>query len=160
VGEAGSALRRDDDGILRSASSIISSPRVTPRTPPKTSGVERAGAGKTGGTALRRDDDRHLPRRPVDHLVAQHDGASHSATLRCEVGVRIEDQLCMVVVGLTWCVKPVRRLIWSGCSTICRRNQCGRAARDSAETVHIADLEIGTVDGLKVVRPARLSGCA
>src|SRR5512132_3093879 len=53
------ALRRDDDRrpseTPRRASLVA--PPDAPRTPLRGWRVERAGAGQTGGTALRRDDD-------------------------------------------------------------------------------------------------------
>src|SRR5690606_5538526 len=59
---------------------------------------EPLGPGEPGGPALGRDDQGHLPRRLVDHLVAEHGGAAplHGGV----VLVRLEDQLGVVVVVL------------------------------------------------------------
>src|SRR2546423_6413257 len=85
------------------------------RTTPDNAGAllrwgEGGGPREAGGAALRRDHQRHLARRFVDHLVAEHDGAELAARLGGVVPVRVEDQLGVVVVGLRGRVHLVGRV--------------------------------------------------
>ena len=117
---------------------------------------ENRGPFHSCGPAFIRDHPSHLGTGLIDHLIIEHHGAARSTGRRSVVGVRVQDQLGVIVIGLPWAEDFVGRFDLGRVQhpfTVEpeRSSALGRAA----EPIEIPNLQVRAIDGLQPVCTSR-----